>query len=241
MAPWNAGLPETAEQHLLRRLPELGFEIPDTLADRLLCYLDLLQHWNRAYNLTSVRDPVQMVYRHLLDSLAIAPFLNRGMRRIIDVGSGAGLPGVPLALMFPDREFHLLDSNGKKTRFLFQVKTALGLDNMSVLQSRAESSIPDAPFDAVLSRAFATLRDMIECSWQLCAADGRFLAMKGARPIDELETITRGNHQVRADAAQPIAARPDAAQPKYVRVVAVHAVVVPGLDEERHLVELMPV
>ena len=105
--------------------------------DRLLGYLGLLQKWNRAYNLTAVRDPAQMVCRHLLDSMAVGPFLRR--RRLLDAGTGAGLPGVPLAILFPDREFHLLDSNGKKTRFLFQVKTALRLDNIQIQQQRVET------------------------------------------------------------------------------------------------------
>jgi 16S rRNA (guanine527-N7)-methyltransferase len=216
VAPWNVGLPDTPEQHLRRRVPELGFEVGDDLVDCLLAYLELLQRWNKAYNLTAVRDPVQMVYKHLLDSLAIAPFLGASMQRIIDVGTGAGLPGVPLALLFPEREFTLLDSNGKKTRFLFQVKTELGLDNMSMLQGRAEQLQPDMGFDAVLSRAFATLGDMIDCCRQLCAKNGRFLAMKGAWPEEELALV--------------------AATGDWTSTV--YRVPVPGLDEERHLVEI---
>ena len=134
---------------------------------RLLDYLVLLHKWNRAYNLTAVRDPQQMVTRHLLDSLSIAPHV-RG-QRLIDVGTGGGLPGVPLSILFPDREFHLLDSNGKKTRFLFQVKTALGLDNMAVHQARVES-FEQGPFDAVLSRAVASLEDMVTGCRHLLAA-----------------------------------------------------------------------
>ena len=180
---------------------------------RLLDYLALLDKWNRAYNLTAVRDPLQMVTRHLLDSLAIAPYL-RG-ERLIDVGTGGGLPGVPMAILFPAREFHLLDSNGKKTRFLFQVKTALGLDNMTVHQARVEAFQPDAAFDTVLSRAFATLADMVAGCRHLLAPGDHFLAMKGQHPADEIDAL---------------AGRCD--------IHAVHALRVPGLDEQRHLVDM---
>ena len=179
----------------------------------LLGYLALLSKWNRAYNLTAVRDPGEMVTRHLLDSLAIAPYLTG--RRLIDVGTGGGLPGVPMAILFPDREFHLLDSNGKKTRFLFQVKTALGLDNMTVHQARVESFHSEAPFDAVLSRAFASLEDMVSGCRHLLGEGGHFLAMKGAYPREELDAVAGE-----------------------CRVEAVHPLLVPGLGEQRHLVDL---
>ncbi|MGB1141006.1 MAG: 16S rRNA (guanine(527)-N(7))-methyltransferase RsmG, partial [Halioglobus sp.] len=120
---------DPAEQ-LAAGTQDLGLALTSHQQDQLMAYLELLQKWNSAYNLTAVREPSQMVTRHLLDSLAIAPWIMGG--RYIDVGTGGGLPGVPLSAMFPDREFHLLDSNGKKMRFLFQVKTALGLDNMVV-------------------------------------------------------------------------------------------------------------
>jgi 16S rRNA (guanine527-N7)-methyltransferase len=180
---------------------------------RLLDYLALLHKWNRAYNLTAVRDPLDMVTRHLLDSLAIAPYLSG--ERLIDVGTGGGLPGVPMAILFPQRDFHLLDSNGKKTRFLFQVKTALGLDNMSVHQARVESFQPDAAFDTVLSRAFATLADMVAGCRHLLARDGHFLAMKGLHPAAEIEAVA-GSCDIRA----------------------VHTLRVPGLAEQRHLVDM---
>ena len=180
----------------------------------LLNYLDLLAKWNKAYNLTAVRDIAQMVPRHLLDSLAIAPHLEG--RRFIDVGTGAGLPGIPLAIMFPDREFHLLDSNGKKTRFLFQVKTTLGLDNMAVHHARVESFQPERLYDVVLSRAFASLKDMVVGCRHLLDGDGRFLAMKGAYPAEELAAVGR---QCELKGAYPL--------------------VVPGLAEQRHLVEML--
>ena len=180
----------------------------------LLDYLGLLAKWNKAYNLTAVRDEAQMVTRHLLDSLVIAPHI-RG-RRLLDVGTGAGLPGIPLAILFPEREFHLLDSNGKKTRFLFQVKTALRLDNMVVHHARVESFTADQPFEVVLSRAFASLGDMVDGCHHLLAPDGRFLAMKGAYPAHELEVVST-----------------------QYELKAVYPLVVPGLAEQRHLVEIM--
>lgn len=183
--------------------------------DRLCDYLALLGKWNRAYNLTAVRDPAEMVTRHLLDSLAIAPLVTG--ERLIDVGTGAGLPGVPLAILFPEREFHLLDSNGKKTRFLFQVKTALGLANMAVHHARVETHRPEQPFDAVLSRAFASLGDMAAGCTHLLAPGGRLLAMKGACPEAELAEIAG-----------------------LCEVLSVTPVEVPGLAEQRHLVVLAP-
>ena len=182
---------------------------------RLLGYLELLARWNRAYNLTAVRDPAQMVTRHLLDSLVIAPHL-RG-KNILDVGTGAGLPGVPMAIMFPERNFDLLDSNGKKARFLFQVKTDLCLDNMQVHHQRVESFRPQELYDAVLSRAFASLVDMVSCCRRLLAPGGCFFAMKGVYPEEELEAAAT-----------------------LCEVRAVHVLEVPGLHEQRHLVEMTP-
>ena len=191
----------------------LGMKPRVAQLEALLDYVELLDRWNQAYNLTAVRDPGQMVVRHLLDSLAIAPYLQG--QRFIDVGTGAGLPGVPLAVLYPEREFHLLDSNGKKTRFLFQVKTALGLDNMTVHHARVESFRDERAFDAVLSRAFASLEDMVEGCRHLAGDQGRFLAMKGALPEQELASVEAS-----------------------FEIAAVHTLNVPGLDEQRHLVEL---
>ena len=213
----NASWPDLEQQlatTLQRGCATLALALEQRQQELLLEYLDLLHKWNKAYNLTAVREPAQMVSRHLLDSLVIAPYI-RG-QRLIDVGTGAGLPGVPMAIVFPQREFHLLDSNGKKTRFLFQVKTALGLDNMQVHHARVESFQPDRPFDAVLSRAFASLGDMVEGCSHLLAPEGCFLAMKGAYPAQELGTVT---------------AQCD--------ITAVHPLQVPGLAEQRHLVEMM--
>ena len=192
---------------------QLGLALEPEQLQCLLDYIELLVRWNQAYNLTAIRDPKQMLVRHLLDSLAIAPYLHG--QRFMDVGTGAGLPGVPLAVLYPLREFHLLDSNGKKTRFLFQVKTALGLDNMTVHQARVESFQDEQGFDAVLTRAFASLPDMVGGCQHLLPESGVFLAMKGAFPREELDTIR-----------------------SVCEVSAVHALEVPGLEEQRHLVEL---
>jgi 16S rRNA (guanine527-N7)-methyltransferase len=204
-----------SDSTLERGCEQLGLPVTTRQVALWQKYLELLARWNRAYNLTAVRDPEAMVVRHLLDSLAVAPHL-RG-ERLIDVGTGAGLPGVPLAICYPEREFHLLDSNGKKTRFLFQVKTALGLDNMAVHHQRVESYRPERLFDAVLSRAFASLEDMVSGCRHLLAPDGCFLAMKGALSPAELagcESLCRLEHRV--------------------------PLTVPGLNEQRHLVVLKP-
>lgn len=200
---------------LKRGCETLGVAQNDTQQQGLLAYLELLVKWNGAYNLTAVREPEQMVTRHLLDSLAIAPHIKG--QRLIDVGTGGGLPGVPMAILFPEREFHLLDSNGKKTRFLFQVKTALSLDNMTIHQARVESFSDSADYDCVLSRAFASLDDMITGCWHLLAPNGHFLAMKGAFPEREIEAIE-----------------------SRCQLDAVHVLQVPGLSEQRHLVEMTP-
>ena len=201
------------ENRLQRGCDALGLQCDAGQRQQLLAYLQLLHKWNAAYNLTAVRDPAQMVTRHLLDSLAVAPYLPAG--NAIDVGTGAGLPGVPLAIVFPQRQFALLDSNGKKTRFLFQVKTALSLDNMQVHHQRVESFQPSGYYDVVLSRAYASLRDMVSSCRHLLAPGGRFLAMKGSLDPGELEQVAAS-----------------------CEVLAVHALAVPGLDEQRHLLEL---
>jgi len=191
----------------------LGLQLTPEILDRLLEYLALLIKWNNAYNLTAVRDPGEMVTRHLLDSLAVAPHLTG--QRIIDVGTGAGLPGIPLALLFPQRQFVLLDSNGKKTRFLVQVKATLGLDNVTVVHSRVEEYRPSEPFDTVIARAFAALTDILALCHHLLAAGGTVLAMKGG--ATEAEAVPAG-----------------------FRLAEIITLKVPGLmHEQRHLIRVM--
>lgn len=171
-------------------LEELQLALSSQVQAQLLAYLELLAKWNTAYNLTAVRDPDQMVTRHLLDSLAINPLLQG--TRVADIGSGAGLPGIPLALANPDRHFVLLDSNGKKTRFMIQALATVGLRNAEVVQTRAEDYRPAEPFATVVSRAFASLADFLRLTAHLCAPDGRWLAMKGEVPEPELQALPAG-------------------------------------------------
>ena len=200
---------------LVDGLKRLGIALDTTTRSALLRYVDLLAHWNRTYNLTAVREPAQMVTRHLLDSLAVAPFV-RGPR-VIDVGTGAGLPGIPLALALPSLHFVLLDSNAKKTRFLIEVQGQLKLSNIEVVQARVEAYRPVEPFDTVLSRAFAGIADMLKSAGHLCRSGGQLLAMKGTYPEEEL-----------------------AEMPAEYRLVRAEALHVPGLDAERHLVIIAP-
>lgn len=190
----------------------LGIELaPETLA-RLLDYLAELQRWNAAYNLTAVRDPAQMVVRHLLDSLAVLPHLGAAAR-LADVGSGAGLPGIPLALAAPERQFTLIESNGKKARFLRHVQRHLRLANVAVAEQRSESCQPQPGFDAVLARALAPLPELLGLTAHLLRPDGRWLAMKGKLAPSELDGLPAG-----------------------FAIVDVIALDVPGLDEARHLI-----
>ena len=192
-------------------IAEMDLQIPEDSINPMLDYLDLLAKWNRVYNLTAVRKPEQMLTRHLLDSLAVLPFVRPG--RIIDVGSGAGLPGIPLALAMPDSQFVTLDSNNKKTRFMQQAKSDLGLENLEVINLRVEEYQPQELFDTVLSRAYSSLTGMLESTGHLLKAGGINLAMKGVYPLAELDTL-----------------------PDDFEVTSVEQLHIPQLDADRHVV-----
>lgn len=192
---------------------ELGLVLSAQQDQQLQTYLDLLQRWNKVYNLTAVRDPAQMLPLHLWDSLAVVPFIQA--ESCLDVGSGAGLPGIPLAILRPNQEFTLLDTNGKKTRFIQQAALELGLTNLKVVQTRVEQWQPAQPFAAIISRAFASLADFVTVSGMHLAAKGRLYAMKGRYPESELAELPAGWRLARS-----------------------HPLSVPGLEAERHLLEL---
>ncbi len=162
----------------------LGLPVGEERLERWQRLLEMLARWNRAYNLTAIRDRAQMVTHHLLDSLAIAPWLGDG--RVLDVGTGPGFPGLPLAILRPEQPFVLLDSNGKKIRFVRQVVAELGLTNVEPVQARVEGYRPPQPFDAVVSRAFSALAPFVEAACPLAAPGGRLLAMKGRLSEEEL-------------------------------------------------------
>ncbi|SEP96375.1 16S rRNA (guanine527-N7)-methyltransferase [Ectothiorhodospira magna] len=204
-------LPPAANELLRDGLTALS--LPPGLAPPLARYLCLMERWNRAYNLTAVRDFEAMVQRHLLDSLAVLPWV-RGPR-IADIGTGPGLPGIPLALARPDWQLVLLDSGGKKTRFLRQAVMALEMDNVVVVQDRVENYHPDEGFDTVISRAFAATAAFTRLAGHLCAPEGQLLAMKGRDTDDDPQALPTG-----------------------WRVVATHSLQVPGLAAARHLVEI---
>lgn len=172
-------------------LEKAGISLPDQQKQQLLGFVGMLHKWNKAYNLTSVRDPEQMLIRHILDSIVVNPHLTG--ERFIDVGTGPGLPGIPLAIVRPDAHFTLLDSLGKRVRFMRQVQHELGLRNIEPVQSRVEEFVPQPPFDGVISRAFASLQDMLSWCHHLPDSEkGRFYALKGVRPDDELSALIPG-------------------------------------------------
>lgn len=202
---------EKLRNTLLQGMATLEQFADERVVDGLMHYLALMIKWNKVYNLTSITDPARMLTHHLLDSLVVLPHLVGD--RILDVGTGGGLPGIPLALSAPDKHFVLLDSNSKKTRFVTQAGIELGLKNLQVVHSRVEEYHPEQPYDTVISRAYAAVNDMLGQTAGLCAADGRFLAMKGVYPADELAELLPG----------------------FVVEQSV-ALAVPGLEAARHLI-----
>ncbi len=168
-------------------LNELGLSIAVDKINTLLAFVTLIEKWNKTYNLTSIRNKEDMVILHILDSLAILPFLKGS--RILDIGTGAGLPGIPLALYAPDFEFVLLDSNAKKTRFVQQAILELELNNVHVHHARVETFEDDPGFDTIISRAFSSLQDFLVMSEHLLRENGKLLAMKGQHPKEELEQL----------------------------------------------------
>ncbi|MCO7226613.1 16S rRNA (guanine(527)-N(7))-methyltransferase RsmG [Pleionea sp. CnH1-48] len=194
-------------------IQELGLDVTKEQLQQFERIIEQLIKWNKAYNLTAIRDPQQMIITHLLDSLAIAPFMAQG--RLLDIGTGPGFPGIPLAIYEPKRDYSLLDSNGKKTRYLKQLVYDMSLSQVSVVDTRVEEWQPDTLFDVIVSRAFASLEKMVSLSHHLLAETGVWQAMKGEYPEQEL-----------------------AALPDYVELVKVDVISVPKLNAERHLVTL---
>jgi 16S rRNA (guanine527-N7)-methyltransferase len=175
---------------LARGLEGLGLTLPDDASLKLLAYVELLAKWNRTYNLTAIREPERMVSHHLIDSLSVLPHLPPGT--LVDVGSGGGLPGIPIAIAQPRRRVTLNDSNHKKGAFMQQAAIELGLANVEVHTGRAEDWHPEAPFDGAISRAFAELADFIAACRHLVKPEGFFAAMKGLYPHDEVAKVPVG-------------------------------------------------
>ena len=192
---------------------ELGIELDPARTETLLTLVDALEQGNAQFNLTAIRDRPGMLRKHVLDSMSLTPYL-RG-ERIADVGTGAGFPGLVLAVVDPQRRFTLIEATGKKARFVEQTAQRIGCGNVLVVNSRAESYRPSELFDTVVARALSSLADFVAYAGHLCAPGGRLLAMKGKRPDGEISAL-----------------------PKSFRVLAVHRLSVPGLTDERHLVEL---
>ncbi|MFC5578984.1 16S rRNA (guanine(527)-N(7))-methyltransferase RsmG [Lysobacter niabensis] len=207
-------LPATLRPTLEAGLQALG--LAPALAEPLLAYLALLARWNQTYNLTAVRDPQEMVGKHLLDSLAMHPFVDalaqRGSR-LADLGTGPGLPGIPLAIVKPGLRVTLVESNGKKARFLREAVRQLGLQDVRVAESRIEAVDEPGAFDAITARALATLPLILELGGHLLKPDGMLLAMKGVYPADEIAALPAG-----------------------WELTASHPLRVPGVDAERHLI-----
>ncbi|ROV55626.1 16S rRNA (guanine(527)-N(7))-methyltransferase RsmG [Neisseria chenwenguii] len=198
-------------QQLQNGIAEMGLDIPAGQQAKLLEYVGLLKKWNKTYNLTALRDETKMVSHHLLDSLSLLPYLN-GAATVLDVGSGGGQPGIPAAVCRPGLQITLLDANTKKTAFLQQAVIELGLDNVRVVSGRVEA-VQDVQADLITSRAFSELADFVGWTAHLLKPDGRWLAMKGVYPEDEIRRL-----------------------PEFAEVVQTDEIRVPQLDAERHMV-----
>ncbi|MFC3531640.1 16S rRNA (guanine(527)-N(7))-methyltransferase RsmG [Vogesella facilis] len=196
-------------------LAAIGLDLSEQQVNLLEGYLGLLAKWNQTYNLTAIREEERMVSYHLLDSLTLVPQLDGGTR-LLDVGSGGGMPGIPAAIARPDLHVVLLDANHKKTTFLRQAAIELKLSNVEVITGRVEAYQPEQKFDRITSRAFAELADFVKLSRHLLAADGQFVAMKGVYPYEEIAQLPEG-----------------------FGVAEVRPLQVPGLDAERHLVRVV--
>lgn len=205
---------EELKQQLVNAAGAMGITLQPTEANLLIDYLAMLFKWNKAYNLTAIRQPEDMLRKHILDSLSVLPHIIG--KRFIDVGTGGGLPGIVLAIMKPDCTFTLLDSNGKKTRFLFQVKSELSLSNVDVVNTRVEQFRPVEGFDGIISRAFSSLEQMYFWTQHLITVGGRFFAMKGVYNQDEIDALPAGFN------------------------IQCQDLVVPGEAGERHLVIIEP-
>ncbi|WP_416306752.1 16S rRNA (guanine(527)-N(7))-methyltransferase RsmG [Neptunicella sp. SCSIO 80796] len=199
--------------HLQKWLESSTLTVNQQQLEQLVCFVQLMDKWNKAYNLTSVRDPIHMLSKHIIDSIVIAPELDK--QSYIDVGTGPGLPGIPLAIMCPDKHFVLLDSLGKRVRFMKQAGYELGLKNIQPVQSRVEQYQSDIEFDGVISRAFASLKDMLHWCQHLVDSQGKFLALKGLYPELELNELPPGFSLVQAIKLD-----------------------IPGLDADRHLIKI---
>jgi 16S rRNA (guanine527-N7)-methyltransferase len=206
---------ESEFQLLVAGARDIGIDLHAVDAAALLELVDQLELGNAQFNLTAIRDRLGMLRKHVLDSLSLQPYL-RGTR-IADIGTGAGFPGLPLAIVNPKRRFTLVEATGKKARFVEQTVLRLRCGNVRVEHARAENYRPFELFDTVVARALSSLADFAAYAGHLCAPHGRLLAMKGKRPDEEISAL-----------------------PKSFRVLAVHRLKVPGLDDERHLVELSP-
>lgn len=201
-------------ERLLQLIAQTDLVVSEKQVDQLVGYVEMLNKWNKAFNLTSVRNPSEMLVKHIMDSIVISPYLDG--QRFIDVGTGPGLPGIPLAIMNPDCEFFLLDSLGKRIRFIKQVLHELKIENVTPVLSRVEEFHPEEKFDAVLSRAFASMTDMVTWCRHLPKNNtGVFLALKGQASQEEIDQL-----------------------PKWCGVIEVKALTVPELEGERHLVVL---